>query len=181
MNEIFNTINIKYNQLKYAEAIYNNGFSTLDKSKYYYEIKLLLLYLRDSQNMKPKQREEYIYEFIKKYNPNFNMVLDYRYIDKALRWASNKQHKLKNIESVKIYSAEIDYIKNLEIQEQYKKILFVLLVQGKLNISSANLNEQQKILFISEKYFSQNMLKKQICCNENKNFTLSNALRELQY
>lgn len=120
----------KYNELAYAEKIYKNGFLT----KYFStELRLLVLYFRDILELKPKEREYKIYEFCKKYIPNFNKEKYYMMINKALSAGSKKDQKLIVIDKIDIYKEEVDYINSLDIDQNYKKVMFTFLVQLKLN------------------------------------------------
>lgn len=123
-------INYKYNETAYAELIFKKGFQT----KYMpTELKLLVLYLRDVLKLKPKQREEFIYQFCQKYIPNFKKEKFFKIINKSLKNALKKDQKLIDIDKIDIYKSEIDYINSLDINYEYKKVLFTFLVQYKLN------------------------------------------------
>jgi hypothetical protein len=123
-------MNYKYNELSYAELIYNNGFQT----KYIpTELKLLVLYFRDVLGLKPKEREFEIYKFCQKYIPNFRKENFFKAINKALKVGAKKEEKLVVVSSVDIYKLELDYINSLDVNQEYKKVLFTFLVQLKLN------------------------------------------------
>jgi hypothetical protein len=123
-------MNYKYNELEYAEIIYNNGF----QSKYIYtELRLLVLYFRDILGMKPKEREFNLYKFCSEHIPKFKKENYYKSINKALKEGSNKQQKLITISKVDIYKSELDYINSFEINQDYKKVMLTFLVQLKLN------------------------------------------------
>jgi len=122
--------NYKYNEFVYAEIIYNKGFQTKHIPT---ELRLLVLYYRDVLGYKPKEREEKIYDFCKNNIPNFKKEKFFKSINKALRAASDKRQKLVTIKGIDVFKAEIDYINNLDIQYEYKKVMFAFLVQMKLN------------------------------------------------
>ena len=123
-------MNYKYNELAYAEEIYNKGFLT----KYFpTELKLLVLYYRDILELKPKEREYRIYEFCKKYIPNFRKEKFYKTINRALTAGLKKDQKLITIPKIDIYKSEIDYLNSLDINQEYKKVMFTFLVQYKIN------------------------------------------------
>jgi ABC-type antimicrobial peptide transport system permease subunit len=123
-------MNYKYNELAYVEKIYNNGFQTKHLPT---EIRLLVLYFRDILEYKPKEREYKIYEFCKKNIPNFRKERFYTTINKALRAGEKKNQKLITISKIDIYKTEVDYINSLDVNQDYKKVLFTFLVQKKLN------------------------------------------------
>jgi len=123
-------MNYKYNELEYAEIIYNNGF----QSKYIStELRLLVLYFRDVLDMKIKEREFSLYKFCNEYIYDFKKENYYKIINKALKIGSNKQQKLITISKVDIYKSELDYINSLNINQEYKKVMFTFLVYLKLN------------------------------------------------
>ncbi len=123
-------MNYKYNEHEYAELIYNNGF----QSKYIpTELRLLVLHFRDVLEMKPKEREYSLYKFCNKYITDFKKENYYKSIKTALRAGLNKEQKLVTIPKIDIYRSELDYINSLEINQEYKKVMFTFLVQLKLN------------------------------------------------
>lgn len=139
-------MNYKYKELEYAELIYNNGFQT----KYLpTEMKLLVLYFRDILDMKPKERELNLYKFCYKYIPNFQKENFYKPIKKALKTGTNKQQKLVTISKIDIYQSELDYINSLEINQEYKKVMFTFLVQLKLNkiVYEYKYNKEYNVLY----------------------------------
>jgi hypothetical protein len=123
-------INYKYNELEYAELVFNKGFQTKHIPT---ELRLLVLYLRDIVGLKPKQREEAIYEFCKLHIPKFKKEKFFKTINKALKTGLKKEQKLITIPYIEISQGEIDYINSLGIVYEYKKVLFAFLVQMKLN------------------------------------------------
>lgn len=151
-------MNYKYNEHKYAELIYNNGF----QSKYIpTELKLLVLYFRDELGMKPKEREYSLYKFCNKYIPDFKKEDYYKSINTALRIGTNKQQKLVTISKVDIYQSELDYINSLEINQEYKKVMFTFLVQLKLNkiVYEYKNNKDYNISYFQGGKIKYNMIK----------------------
>jgi hypothetical protein len=121
---------VKYNELAYAENIYKNGFLT---KHFPTELRLLILYFRDVLGLKPKEREYKVYEFCRKYIPNFKKEKFYKSINKALQAGLNKEQKLITIPKIDIYQVELDYINSLDLNQDYKKVLFTFFVQKKLD------------------------------------------------
>jgi len=120
----------KYNELAYAEKVYENGFLT----KYFAtELRLLVLYYRDVLELKPKEREFKIYEFCIKHIPNFRKEKFYKTINRALNNGGKKDQKLISISKMDIYKLELNYINSLDINQEYKKVMFTFLVQLRLN------------------------------------------------
>lgn len=123
-------INYKYNELAYAEIISEKGFQT----KYIpTELRLLTLYYRDVLKLKPKVREEKIYEFCNDYITDFKKEKYFKTINKALNTGLKKETKLIVISEIEIYTNELNYINSLDIKYEYKKVIFAFLVQCKLN------------------------------------------------
>ena len=122
--------NYKYNELEYAQLIYNNGFQT---NYIPTELRLLVLYYKEVLKLKPKQRSEQLYEFCEKHMPDYKRAKYFKIINKALKQGSKKEQKLVNIEKINIFQSELDYINSLEIKYDFKKVLFTFLVQMKLN------------------------------------------------
>lgn len=121
-------IQYKYNEEEYAKQIEKNGFLT----KYHmYELTILVKYWK-SQGIKPKQRKEMIYEFCEKHIENFNKVKYFRKINTVLRNGSKKDNPLIIVKEIPITDREIEYINGLNIDYNYKKVLFTLLVNNKI-------------------------------------------------
>jgi hypothetical protein len=123
-------MNYKYNELAYATKVYTNGFQTKHIST---ELRLLVMYYRDVLNMKPKERDEKTYEFCKKYINDFKKEKYFKTINRALKEGGDRKRTFINIDFIEIYKGEIDYINSLEIDYDYKKVMFTFLVQLKLN------------------------------------------------
>lgn len=123
--------NYKYDEISYAEKIYKeNIFITKHIPT---ELRLLVLYYRDILKMKAKERKIALVQFCGKNIPNYNRASHYKIVNRALQKGSNSKQKLIKVEKVDIYKDEIEYINSLEIDFQYKKLLFAFLVQMRLN------------------------------------------------
>ena len=126
----------KYHDLKRIEHILEYGFT----DKYVFsDMKLLALYYRDYLGYKPAKREEMLYDFCKKHIANYSEVTYYKMIDRALNYAKKKDKKIIEVDHVNIYKYEIDFIDNLPLEVDIKKILFTLLVKIKLNKIAAKM------------------------------------------
>lgn len=125
-----NTKNYKYNELEYARLIYNKGFQTKHIPT---ELRLLVLYYKEVLKLKPKQRMEMIYDYCEKNMPDYKRAKYFKMINKALNQANKNEQKLITVENIKIYQGELDYINSLDIEYNFKKVLFTFLVQMKLN------------------------------------------------
>ena len=112
----------KFNQIAYVEYLLDNSYLINDSKNYFSNLKLLTIYLRQIKNLKPKQREEFVYNFVSNYDNSYNKVLDYKRIDKALK--AGTKGELKVFSFPKIYKNEFDYIDNLPIDISRKRVLF---------------------------------------------------------
>jgi len=125
-----NFTNYKYKELDYAKCVYENGFQTKHIPT---ELKLLLLYARDEKKTKKSKLKEFALGFCEEKVEGFNRVLWFKAINKAVSFASENKNRLLNVDSVPITSGEVDYIVNLPVSHEYKKLFFAFLVQMKLN------------------------------------------------
>ena len=138
-------INKRFHQTAYAEYLLSNPQEIIESKNYYSNIRILLLYLRDKLDLKPKLREEYIYELLKQIDPNFNEVTDYKKIDKILKGTSEKEykiiedkrirvykHNLKDCSPIYVYDTEFDYINKLSKNKNQRKLLFAILCFWKI-------------------------------------------------
>lgn len=120
----------KYDEIKYAEIIYKSGF----KTKYFStDLKILALYFRDVLKLKSKDRTNELYDFCGQHIPNYNKAKHFKIIDSALKYASARKNKLIVIPKIDIYQDEVAYINSLDIDYNFKRVMFAFLVQIKLN------------------------------------------------
>lgn len=110
--------------------------------------------------MKPKERKEKLYKFCEDSIPDFNKALYYKIINRALNKGSNRKQKLVTIEKVNVYKDEVDYLNSLDIEYNYKKLLFAFLIQMRLNklmYEERNHNKYTTIYFKGGKQKYQNI------------------------
>ena len=112
----------KFNQIAYVEYLLDNGYLINDPKNYFGNLRLITIYLRQVKNLKPKQREEFIYNFVSNYDTSYNKVLDYKRIDRALK--AGAKGELKVFDFPKIYRSEFEYIDNLPIDISRRRVLF---------------------------------------------------------
>lgn len=112
----------KFNQIAYVEYLLDNGYLINDSKNYFNNIRLLTIYLRQVKNMKPRQREEFVYNFVEKFDNSYNKVLDYKRIDRAIKMGA--KGVLKVFDSPIIYQSEFDYINSLPIDISRRRVLF---------------------------------------------------------
>lgn len=128
------------------KEILNKGFIT---NHIKYELQLLVKYYKELGH-KPKERKELIYKFCEKYLNGFDRVLHFKLINSALNYGRNKNNILVEIENVCVTKEELNYIDNLEIDHNYKKVVFTLLVLEKLNKKYHEIRNEHKS---NEHYF----------------------------
>lgn len=119
-----------YHDLQRVEHILKKGFDRQDVAV---DMKMLCMYYRDVLGYKPKQRQEALEEFCQTHINGYNEILYFRVIDSALNFAKKKNSRLVEIEKIDIYKSEVDYINNLPVEPNFKRILFSLLVFVKLH------------------------------------------------
>lgn len=127
-------IQYKYNELTYAETIYNNGFQT---NHYFTELKLLAVYYRQVLKIESaEERKKLLEEFCKQHLVGFTMAVGYKLVFSAAEYAENKNNILIDIPMIVIDEKEYCYImEKLPSQIDYsmRKVLFAFLVNWKLN------------------------------------------------
>ena len=121
---------MEYNEIEYASKIFKNGF----QSNYYkFELKLLVIYLRDYKNKSKKECKECIIEFCKKYYPEYTYALCYKLIKNSLQVYNDKSTVLIQIDQIPIYEDEYDAIVKLGLNDSLTLVLFAILVKKKLS------------------------------------------------
>lgn len=148
-------LNAKYQQIDYARDLYENGFDFSNNYSWFYPMLLLTIYVRDYEDMKPKKREQFLYEYIEKYKPDYNKVIDYQNIDKILSLAKNKNKMLRQIETIVITKAEQEHILSLSEVERERKILFSFLCAYKIDVAKSQTEKKSYIVSDSTMSFKQ--------------------------
>lgn len=125
-----------YKEYDYVQEILKNGFIT----KYnYYESSLLCKFWA-SLGICKKDVEDNLVDFCMLYTNNFNYALEYKTIDKAVLSAFGNRRKLIQIDSIPIYKHEFDYINNIDIPQNYKRLMFSFLVLKKIHSAIWKIN-----------------------------------------
>lgn len=132
-------MNYKYNELAYAEKVYNEGLQTKYVAT---ELRLVATYMRRILEYKPKKVKQELYAFCEKHIPEFNRATYFKLLNKAINSACKANSTLTNITEVPIYKWEFDYINNCELElsedlsewdYECRKTMFTFLIQMKLN------------------------------------------------
>jgi len=119
----------QYKEKSYVDEILNDGFT----SKYLlHEMKLLAKHYKELDFDEEKRKDE-LYSFCEANIKDFNRVAYFKTINRALNYATNKDEALVQVDNTNISKSELDYIDNLDIDDNLKKLTFTLLVLTKLN------------------------------------------------
>ena len=129
----------KYRETEYAKIIYENGFQSSHILK---EARILSLYFRDVLNYKPKKRKEELYDFFSKNIEDYDEVVYYKTMDRALNYSKNKKNHLIDIDEILFYEEEMNYINSLDLSYNCKKILFTMLFCIKLSNRISKIKEK---------------------------------------
>lgn len=151
-------MDFKYHDTKRAEYVLKNGFVD---NHIFNDARILALYYRDILGYKPQKRKEELYNFFRKNIENFDEMLYYKLIERALNVAKNKNKKLINIDYIPIYKSEIEYIKNLDLDDNTKKVLLSCLVKIKIskNISEILTGKEHEGYFLGKNVTDNSILK----------------------
>ena len=151
-------MDFKYHDTKRAEYILKNGFVD---NHIFNDARILALYYRDILGYKPQKRKEELYDFFSKNIENFDEMLYYKLIERALNVARNKNKKLINIDYIPIYKSEIEYIKNLDLDDNTKKVLLSCLVKIKISkkISEILTGEEHEGYFLGKNVTDNSILR----------------------
>lgn len=122
-------IKFQYDEKEYAENILRVGFIT---KRHMLELRVLVKYFK-FLGYPPKKRSELIYKFCENHISGFNKIRYYKKINSILNYGKNKKNKLIIIKSIPITDRDMRFIENLDLENDYKKILFCLLVKHRLN------------------------------------------------
>ena len=120
----------KYNEKAYAEHIIQNGFGTKHLNQ---ELTIMAKYFRDNPVGNEKLKDS-LYNFCeKKMKGEFNRVTYFKNINAAVNKAIDKQEPLIVIDKISVTDEELKRIDSFDIEYDYKKILFTMMVLEKLN------------------------------------------------
>lgn len=137
-----------YRETEYVRRILAGGFQS---ASYKYEACLLALYYRDVYGCTQGERKKLLETFFKNNIPGYTPTAYYKTIRYAISESKRKKNVLIDVESLPIYKNEIEYIDNLFVTNDTKKLLFSFLVRLKLN---AEVNRQRTGEYELRLYFS---------------------------
>ena len=118
----------QYKDLDYAKEILDKGFT----SKFILsELRVLAKYYK-SLDRANDEIKELIWSFCKNNLEGFNEAVHFKVINNAANFIKEDKNKLIQIDEVHISKSELEYVLSLDIEYDYKKVVFTLLVLSKL-------------------------------------------------
>ena len=116
-------------------------------------MKMLALYLRDECKLKPSEIKRYLLDFITKHcTQHLNESEKIYRVENILKYARNKKNVLIQIEGVKVYAAELEWLKNLDVSSDAKKVIFATIVQKRFD-AQCYLQRHPELQKADESYF----------------------------
>lgn len=121
---------IKYHQRTYAEKIYRDGFQNM--KQWPYEIRLLALLFKD-QGQKPSEVRDSLIAFCTAHYPDTPVRYWLVAIGRAIKFIQKRDSILVECPYVDMFVEEINFIDEQDISDAAKRVLFVIMVQKKLD------------------------------------------------
>lgn len=119
----------QYKERDYAQAILEKGFITSYVAR---ELRVLVKYFKEL-GYKPSERKNKIVKFCKKHLPDYERETHFKMIDAVCNHGANKKNVIVQVDEITVYKNEIDYINNLDLSTDEKKIIFSLLCLNKIS------------------------------------------------
>lgn len=163
----------QYKDNTYVKEILSNGFTS---KHLLHEMKLLAKHYKEIGYDEDK-RKELLYGFCENNIKNFNKVIYFKTINKALNHVINSEQNLVEIESVNVSKNELDYIDNLDIDSNLKKLVFTLLTLNKLNKKYLKLRDGE--LKSNEYYFGGYKNYKDLASHSKVTFDRKNGIKNI--
>ncbi|MEI6296332.1 MAG: hypothetical protein WCO84_01625 [bacterium] len=136
-----------FKELTHVKDLLKKGFITQYKQT---EMTSLCKYWRDIGFSKDEARNKLI-SFCTKHITEFLYEVYYKEINKALNDSYVKQYKMVQIDKIDIYEEEITYLANLNLEYQYKKLLFAFICYKKIENINVLAGEKSDYLYGSDK------------------------------
>lgn len=119
----------QYKEKDYAEEILSNGFT----SKYIAsELKILSKYY-NSISKDETEIKQLLHDYCKNNLKGFNEAVHFKMINTAVKFGINKRNKLIQINKIDITENELQVIDQMELEHDYKRVVFTLLVLTRLS------------------------------------------------
>lgn len=136
-----------FDEEKEAEKIINNGFENdiIDYSKMY----IIAKYFKKHMKCTKKGLEQELVKFCKKYDKNFNPVLE---MEQLKRWVKSAYtYNLRMINEVFISNKDIDFLKSMNTERE-RKIMFATIVLAKA-LKIGGTKKKRIITHTSDNYY----------------------------
>lgn len=119
----------QYKERDHAEEIVKNGFT----SKYIVsELKILSKYYKE-QGETEASIKELLKSFCEKNMSGYNEAVHFKIINNAVAYGMKDENKIIQISQIGVTQEELDIIENMDIDYEYKRVVFTLLVLTKLS------------------------------------------------
>lgn len=163
-----------YKEKDYAEAILREGFT----SKYIAtELKVLAKYFK-SQGMDEVEIKKELQTFCEDNLKGYNQAIHFKIVNSAVAYGSNEKNKLIQIDCVDVTESELKVIDHLEIQHDFKRVLFTLLVLNKLSKKFTEVKDEaianKEFYFGGHKNYRELVATSKITFNKTKKSTVKN-------
>lgn len=121
---------MKYREFDYGKLIYDS--KKFQSDNYRYEVLILSKYLKHEINMKKKDHINFVYNICKECIVDFNEVLHGDMIDGSITKGRNKSSIPIQLDYIPIQDSEIEFISELNLEDNEKRVLFALLCNRKI-------------------------------------------------
>lgn len=118
----------QYKDRDYIEDIIKQGFTSKFINT---ELKLLAKYYREHGNDEVVIKNK-IQSFCEKHLEGYNPAIHYKVINNAVSYGMNDTNKIIQINNISVSKSELSYIDNLDLEHNYKRVVFTLLVLQRL-------------------------------------------------
>ncbi|TCJ01114.1 hypothetical protein [Cytobacillus praedii] len=118
----------QYKDRDYINDIIEKGFTSKFINT---ELKLLAKYYQERGNDETIMKDK-LQSFCEKNLKGYNPAVHYKVINNAVSYGLNDKNKIIQINNISISQPELDYIDNLDLEHNYKRVVFTLLVLQRL-------------------------------------------------
>lgn len=119
----------QYKERDHAKEIEENGFT----SKYIVsELKILAKYYKE-QGKDEESVKILLKDFCKKHLKGYNEAVHFKIINNAVAFGMKDENKIIQIDQIDVNQSELEIINQMDIDYEYKRVIFTLLILTKLN------------------------------------------------
>ncbi len=120
-----------FNEKAYAEKMMQNGFLSTNVK---FELRILAKYFLFEHKKPTKEIKDILISFCDVWVPRFRFEVYYKIINSVLNYVERPSCKYITIDGIFISDEFVQYINNLEMNSEMKKLLFALGVWGEVNL-----------------------------------------------